>query len=82
MDLPIDVRTAPFKRKYLDEETPLLRRWFIFGQRNDGSGVDIRDGQQDVFIGVDHAVAITICMQRDRYLDKLLPLLGAHEVDA
>lgn len=47
--LPVDASSRPWKPKYLTDETPVMRRWFIFGEHPNGT-VDVSDGDQDIFI--------------------------------
>lgn len=74
MDLPIDARGALFKSKYLDEETPLLARWRVFGHHDDGT-VDIAAGADDVIIHIDPDTACRVIQARDAFLDAVLAAL-------
>lgn len=74
MILPIDARTAPIRPKYLESETEVLRNWFIFGGRSDGT-VDINDGQQDVIIGLKRESAEAIVKSRDEFLKVVMAIL-------
>lgn len=71
MQIPIDVRKAPFKPKYLDEETYILNRWFVFGGREDGT-VDISYTNGDIFIGVTPEKAERIIKARNEFCDAIL----------
>lgn len=64
MDLPVYVRNAPFREKYLDE-TPMLAPWMIFGQSADGTRVDISNGTDDMFVYVPRDVAERLVAARD-----------------
>lgn len=79
MDLPIDARTGPFREKYLDSETEILRRWFVFGFRADGNGVDIADGQQDIFVGVTLVQAQRIVAAREAFVDEIISTLNTEQ---
>ena len=61
--LPIDVRNAPYRTKYLTEETLALNHWFIFGTYPDGS-VGISDGTNDIMEWVPREQAVRICAAR------------------
>ena len=74
MDIPIDARQRPIKAKYIDEETPMLRSWFVFGHHDDGT-VDIADGQQDVLTHVPREDADRIVTARNAFVSHVLSLL-------
>ena len=77
MLLPIDVSRRPLRQKYL-EETPELRRWFIFGESPDGTTVDVADGERDVLTSVPRRMAEGIIAARDAFLDTVMDhLCGA-----
>lgn len=65
MNLPIDAST-PCREKYLDE-TPMLAGWFVFGTSEDGSHVDLSDGNDDVMVKVPIAKAHRILVARDAF---------------
>jgi hypothetical protein len=71
MQLPIDLSKAPFKPKYLDEETPMFAGWFVFGAYEDGT-VGISDGQDDVLIRVPLAKAKRIIAAREQFVAAML----------
>lgn len=71
MQIPIDARKAPFKPKYLDEETCVLNRWYIFGSREDGT-VDIAHVYGDIFIGVAIEKAERIIKVRNTFCNAIL----------
>ncbi len=71
MLLPIDARKAPFKPKYLDEETRIMARWFEFGTRAEGT-VDISDNFGDVIIATSPEKASRIIKARDEFCDILV----------
>lgn len=75
-DLPIDYKKAPWRHKYLDEETLVLNRWFIFGESKDGTIVDISDGNLDVFINVPREIAEEIIKVRDTFIDVVIKYFG------
>lgn len=74
MQLPIDFGKRPYKPKYIDEETLLLNRWFIFGQRQRGLEplVDLSDGQGDVIIALPLEVAQRLIKARNDFVDAVL----------
>jgi hypothetical protein len=73
--LPIDYRKRPWKTKYLDEETPVLNRWIIFGTYPDGS-VGINDGQEDILEWVPEPIAQDIVAARNLFVEKVLQHFG------
>lgn len=75
MDLPIDVSRAPYRAKYLDEETKLFSIWFEFGSRGEGL-VDIADGFDDVLINVPKDKAARILEARQVFINALLKELS------
>lgn len=75
MNLPIDMRNAPFKPKYVEDETPMLARWMVFGTYDDGT-VGISDGQEDIFVGVPPAAAESIVQARDVFVDAMMQHLS------
>lgn len=72
--LPIDFCRAPWREKYIDEETPVCNRWFIFGER-DGT-VDICDGDNDILIHVPREKAEKIIASRNAFVDVLITELN------
>ncbi len=77
MELPIDARRAPFKPKYLDEETRMLNRWMIFGHDPDDGTLQISDANDDVFIGLTAEQAARIIIARDEFVQKILSIINA-----
>ena len=77
--LPIDVRNAPFRHKYLDEETPLFCRWMIFGRHADGVTVDIADSDGEVFVNVPIEMAERILATRNAFCDALIEAINGPE---
>lgn len=75
MNLPINARDAPFREKYIDEETAMLRRWFIFGSSSDGH-VDLSDGTDDVFLNLRPEQADTIKRARHVFVDAVIAVLN------
>lgn len=76
MDLPIDARRAPFKEKYLDEETPALTRWF-------DTGIDAKDRtffvgtkDEDIFSGLTFDQANRIIRARERFVNAVLAIVN------
>ncbi len=55
--------------KYIEERYP---RWFIFGHRVDGSGVDISDGECDVATGIPERAAGELIKEHNRIVDALV----------
>lgn len=78
MELPLDAaRLKAFglgKEKYLDEETPMFARWFIFGEHEDGT-VDVASPQGDVFVRMDRSSAERVIEARDAFCDAVLKAL-------
>ncbi len=71
MLLPIDARKAPFKPKYLDEETRIMARWFEFGTHAEGT-VDISDSFGDVIIATSTEKAWRIIKARNEFCNVLV----------
>lgn len=76
MELPIDCRNAPFKRKYIDEETPVISQWMIFGEFPDGT-VGVSDGTNDIFDWCPREKAEAIVKAREEFVAVVLRELGA-----
>jgi hypothetical protein len=76
MNLPIDVRDAPFKPKYVDEETPMFARWFTFGRYDDGTTL-ITDGTVDVLDRVPVGKAERIVAERNRWCEFMLAAINS-----
>jgi hypothetical protein len=74
MILPIKY-PAPEKDKYIDEETLVFNRWFIFGTRPDTGCVDISDANTDILTHVPPAQAKKIIEARDIFVDSMLDLI-------
>ena len=73
--LPIEYRRRPWKARYIDEETPVCNRWFIFGEYPDGT-VTITDGTADILEYVPRAEAERIVEARNAFVDVLLGVIG------
>ena len=71
MKLPINWNTLPCKEKYLDEETPELAYWFIFGEYSDGT-VDVYNGTSDIFNRVPVDKAYEILEARDIFVREIV----------
>lgn len=67
MELPINYKNRPYRQKYLDEETPQINAWFIFGKHDDGS-VDIADRAGDIFVEVPPEIAEEIIEARRSFI--------------
>jgi hypothetical protein len=76
MKLPIDARQAPFKSKYIDEETPMFARWFIFGQDAKDGTCFLHDGQDDVVKGLTFTQAQALVAARKLFIDTSLRILN------
>ncbi|MBS3648784.1 hypothetical protein KEU06_09220 [Pseudaminobacter sp. 19-2017] len=86
MQLPIDVaRQAPFKKpKYIDEETPMLSRWMVFGFRPEDQHkpyahqrVDVTDPNgSDIFTNVTGKQADAILKARNDFVDAILKIIN------
>lgn len=78
-NLPVDFRKAPWKPKYLTEETPVLNGWIKFGTHEDGT-VDISDANMDIFTHVPEEIADEIINARNEFcavIEKHLCNFGA-----
>lgn len=58
------------REKYVDERVGL---WFIFGEGP--NGVDVSDGQQDVFTQLPKPIAEAICIAQEQFRHKLYAIL-------
>lgn len=76
MDLPIDARNAPFRDKYLDEETQLLSRWFIFGEDPIDRTLDLSDPFGDVFVGLTRDQADDLMTARKLFVESVLKIIN------
>jgi hypothetical protein len=76
MQLPIDARKAPFKEKYLDEETPMFSRWFEFGSADDLT-IHLDDGSGSVVIGLTLGQAEALQDARDKFVNSVLEVLNS-----
>jgi hypothetical protein len=74
MMLPIRY-PAPEKDKYIDEETLVFNRWFIFGGCPATGFVDIADANTDILTHVPPARARKIVEARDIFIDTMLDLI-------
>lgn len=75
MLLPIDARKAPFKAKYIDEETPMLARWMTTSS-TDGTYFVGDYQHNDVFSGLTHQQAVILEAARDVFVDLVLKVLN------
>lgn len=76
MKLPIDARMAPFKQKYIDEETPMFALWFQFGMDAADETHHISDARDDIFIGLTKQQAETIVRARRIFVNAVLTVLN------
>lgn len=76
MDLPLDLRKAPFKPKYLDEETPMLADWFAFGEDIEDGTAMIGDGNADVLVGVPQRKVAPILEARQRFVAEMVHIIN------
>ena len=78
MQLPIDARDAPFKPKYIEDETPMLSRWTVFGR--DASGrvflIGGNNGNEDIFAGLLPEQADAMVEARNAFCDRVLEILN------
>ena len=65
MNLPIDASSAPFRHKYLTEETAVLNRWCVQPTLN--GSVDVIDDQLDIFTRMSAEQAARIVAARDAF---------------
>jgi len=66
--IPVDYKKAPWRPKYLFDETFILNSWLIFGEHTDGT-VDITDAANDIFENVPRSIAEEIIAARDTFLE-------------
>lgn len=78
MNLPIDGRDGPFRPKYIEDETPMLRKWIVLGSYDDGT-VCVTDGTDDIFIGLHPLQADIIVKLRNTFIDGVLLMLNKGE---
>lgn len=77
MQLPIDARNAPFKAKYIDEETPMFARWMAFGGYAGMPGLTlVCSGDTDVVEYITLSKAKRLVAARDRFVDEVLEILN------
>lgn len=78
MQLPIDARNAPFKPKYIDEETPMLSFWTPFGKEADGTICLIGGncGNEDIFVGLRPEQAVAMVEVRRVFCESVLGILN------
>lgn len=81
MTLPIDARKAPFPEKYIDEETPKLCLWMIFGQnKTDGTyHVSQMSNGDDVVIGLTFQQAEELVRARNVFVDEFLRIVNRRD---
>lgn len=77
MNLPIDVRKAPFKDKYL-EETHVLATWFMFGRDPRDGTYQLSTADGDVFVGLSGEQAEALVTVRDEFLKEVRGILNHH----
>jgi hypothetical protein len=75
MQLPIDARKAPFKTKYLDEETPMLARWMVTGTSDVGAYF-VGDADLDVVVGLTDVKAAALIKARDQFVNAVLEVIN------
>jgi hypothetical protein len=73
MQLPIDARNAPFKEKYIDEETPMLSRWFEFGK---GDLMGGNCGSDEIFTNLRPEQVAAMVAARDTFCNRVLEILN------
>lgn len=77
MNLPIDARDAPFKQKYIDEETDAFARWMQFGTDITDDTAQVTDGQgNDVIIGLTREKARQLVAARKQFVDTVVWILN------
>jgi len=79
MNLPIDASKAPYRDKYLDEETPLLARWIIFGWDPTHGSFQVDDAHDPIFTGLTYQQAEQLCMARKVFVDEVLRIINKRE---
>lgn len=73
MQLPI-YWPLPQKDKYIESETEMFARWFIFGEYPDKIHVDVSDGNSDIIIKIPRDKAETLIQARDVFINTILDL--------
>ena len=76
MMLPIDARNAPFKEKYIDQETPMLARWFVMGMDRADGTVWVMSADVDVLKGLTLEQAGRIVRAREAFVNEVLSTLN------
>lgn len=76
MNLPIDARLAPFKEKYLDEETPALARWFTMARDSRDGSYYVHAKDEDVFCGLSLDQAERIVRARNRFVNEVISVVN------
>lgn len=76
MELPIDARRAPFKPKYIVEETSMFAHWFHFGNDPIDGTLQLMDATNDVIIGLTKEQAEAIIRERDNFCESVLRILN------
>lgn len=74
--IPIDYANAPFKTKYLTEETFLLNRWCIGSHSPGITHVEIHDGCETILENVPIWVARQIIAHRDAFCHSIELMFG------
>jgi hypothetical protein len=77
MDLPIDMRKAPFRQKYLDEETRMLAIWTVFGEFVDDGTVCVSDPYGDIFHHVPKDKAEALVAARDDFCRRVVNIINS-----
>jgi hypothetical protein len=63
------------RSKYVDET---FHRWFIFGERKLPEGVDVYDGDLNVFTNISREAAAEFIAAKDRFVDEMEQLLNKY----
>ena len=62
----------PMRPKYIDEAVGI---WFIFGTNPENGGVDISDGNNDVFTDIPYEIALKLVEVQNEFRNKLYSIL-------
>jgi hypothetical protein len=76
MMLPIDARRAPFKPKYIEDETSMFNKWMQFGTDPGDGTHHVSDANNDVIVGLTNQQAIRLVEARRIFVDEVLNILN------
>jgi hypothetical protein len=76
MEIPIDARRAPFKPKYIEDETSLTNRWMLFGTDPSDGTHHVCDADEDIVVGLTNQQAIRLVEARRIFVNEVLNILN------